>query len=74
MKINSILIIILMILVVPIHAGEGSRKESQCFVEPFELVRLINNLNRKAAKGKLNVGNQVGMVIIEAQSKIENWH
>ena len=73
-----------MALVVPIHSEEKAPVEkinvlsnpviARSLADACELVRLINNLDWKEAKKKLKAGNHVGMVIIEPQSKIKDWH
>jgi hypothetical protein len=47
---------------------------ARSLADACEIVRLINELEWVTVKKKLNKGNQVGILIIEPQSKIKNWH
>jgi hypothetical protein len=82
MKIYPFLVAAFMVFPIPMHADETAPAAeanvlskpviSRSLADACEVLRIINNLNWKDAKKKLDDGNQVA--VIEPLSKWKDWH
>lgn len=82
MKLYPFFVAAFMAFVIPMHADEPAPAAeanvlsnpviSRSLADACDVVRLINNLNWKDAKEKLNDGKQVA--VIEPLSKMKDWH